>query len=210
MTAMPQQHDVVDLLTADHREVQDLFEGYRASADPGQRRLLVDRITVELVRHSVAEEQYLYPTVRKALPNGDEVAEREIEELLEAERILGDLDRLDPADRRFDSLVRDLFDVVSMHIRGEEDVIFPELRERLTAEERLALGLRVGEAKTATPTRPYPGRGQGGGGQSGTGAGGEERGGETGAPSGEAASGEGVSTGRPLAEQVRDWLAGPS
>ncbi|MEU9793073.1 hemerythrin domain-containing protein [Streptomyces sparsogenes] len=205
MTAMPQQHDVVDLLTADHREVQDLFEGYRASADPGQRRLLVDRITVELVRHSVAEEQYLYPTVRKALPNGDEVAEREIGELLEAERILGDLDRLDPADRRFDSLVRDLFDVVSMHIRGEEDVIFPELRERLTAEERLALGLRVGEAKTATPTRPYPARGQGGGGQGGTGAGGQ-----TGGASGEAASGEGVSKGRPLADRVRDWLAGPS
>ncbi|MEU1664786.1 hemerythrin domain-containing protein [Streptomyces sparsogenes] len=205
MTAMPQQHDVVDLLTADHREVQDLFEGYRTSADPGQRRLLVDRITVELVRHSVAEEQYLYPTVRKALPNGDEVAEREIEELLEAERILGDLDRLDPADRRFDSLVRDLFDVVSMHIRGEEDVIFPELRERLTAEERLALGLRVGEAKTATPTRPYPGRGRGGGEPDGTGAGGE-----SGGASGEAASGEGVSKGRPLAERVRDWLAGPS
>lgn len=151
MTGMPQQRDVVDLLTADHREVQGLFEGYRASADPGERRLLVERITVEIVRHSVAEEQYLYPTVRKALPHGDEVAEREMEEFSEAERILGDLEQLDTADRRFDALVRELYDVVSMHIRGEEDVIFPELRERLTPEERLALGLRVGEAKTATP-----------------------------------------------------------
>ncbi|MGO4757072.1 hemerythrin domain-containing protein, partial [Streptomyces sp. 2MCAF27] len=178
MTGMPQQHDVVDLLTADHREVQELFEGYRASADPGERRLLMEQITVEIVRHSVAEEQYLYPTVRKALPNGDEVAEREMEELSEAERILGDLERLDTADRRFDALVRELYDVVSMHIRGEEDVIFPELRERLTPEERLALGLRVGEAKSANPGPP-----------------GEE-------------IGDGVSKERPLAERVREWLSG--
>ncbi|MGW3568206.1 hemerythrin domain-containing protein [Streptomyces sp. NPDC000941] len=175
---MPQQHDVVDLLTADHRGVQELFEGYRASADPGERRLLMEQITVEIVRHSVAEEQYLYPTVRKALPNGDEVAEREMEELSEAERILGDLERLDTADRRFDALVRELYDVVSMHIRGEEDVIFPELRERLTPEERMALGLRVGEAKSANPGPP-----------------GEE-------------TGDGVSKERPLAERVREWLSG--
>ncbi|MGY0057283.1 hemerythrin domain-containing protein [Streptomyces sp. LZ34] len=198
---MPQQHDVVDLLTADHREVQGLFEGYRASADPGERRLLVERITVEIVRHSVAEEQYLYPTVRKALPNGDEVAEQEMEELSEAERILGDLEQLDAADRRFDALVRELYDVVSMHIRGEEDVIFPELRERLTPEERMALGLRVGEAKTATPTQPYSGRAQSGRAQNGR---------AQGNPSSDAG---GVSKGkvskeRPLAERVREWLHG--
>ncbi|MES4902724.1 MULTISPECIES: hemerythrin domain-containing protein [unclassified Streptomyces] len=202
---MPQQHDVVDLLTSDHHEVQELFEGYRASVDPGERRLLVERITVEIVRHSVAEEQYLYPTVRKALPNGDEVAEREIEELAEAERILGDLERTDTADRRFDALVRELYDVVSMHIRGEEDVIFPELRERLTAEERLALGLRVGEAKAITPAQPYPGRSQGG----------EAQGSATqnpspGNPSSGGGAGEGVSMERPLTQRVREWLSGPS
>ncbi|MFD8381040.1 hemerythrin domain-containing protein [Streptomyces sp. NPDC059679] len=196
---MPQQHDVVDLLTADHREVQELFEGYRASADPRERRLLMEQITVEIVRHSVAEEQYLYPTVRKALPNGDEVAEREMEELSEAERILGDLERLDTADRRFDALVRELYDVVSMHIRGEEDVIFPELRERLTPAERMALGLRVGEAKSITPTQPYPGGTQGG----------EAHGSGTRNPSSNAASNAGgVSKERPLAERIREWLSG--
>ncbi|SEC80695.1 hemerythrin domain-containing protein [Streptomyces melanosporofaciens] len=132
MTAMPEQHDVVDVLTADHHVVRNLFEGYRATTDPDQGRQLVDRMTVEVVRHSVAEETYLYPTVRKALPNGDRIADEEIEELTEAERILSDLDAVDPRDRRFDPLVRDLMDVVAMHIRGEEDLVFPELRERLT------------------------------------------------------------------------------
>ncbi len=165
MTATPEQHDVVDVLTADHHTVRNLFEGYRATTDPDQRRQLVDRMTVEVVRHSVAEESYLYPTVRKALPNGDRIANEEIEELTEAERILSDLDAVDPRDRRFNPLVRDLMDVMSMHIRGEEDLVFPELRERLTPEERMMLGLRVGEATTAargvppvSPEGPGPGR----------------------------------------------------
>ncbi|MBP8537656.1 hemerythrin domain-containing protein [Streptomyces sp. MK37H] len=165
MTAMPEQHDVVDLLTADHRAVRDLFEVYRTTTDPELRRQLVDRMTVAVVRHSVAEEVHLYPTVRKALPNGDRIADEEIEELTEAERILSDLDAVDPRDRRFDPLVRELMDVVSMHIRGEEDLVFPELRERLTPEERMALGLRVGEAAAAvrgappvSPEGPGPGR----------------------------------------------------
>ncbi|MBB4781698.1 hemerythrin domain-containing protein [Streptomyces rapamycinicus] len=165
MTATPEQHDVVALLTADHRVVHDLFEGYRTTTDPERRRQLVDRMTVEVVRHSVAEEVHLYPTVRKALPKGDRIADEEIEELAEAERILADLDAVDPRDRRFDPLVRELMDVVSMHIRGEEDLVFPELRERLTPEERMALGLRVGEAAAAvrgappvSPEGPGPGR----------------------------------------------------
>ncbi|MEU8826758.1 hemerythrin domain-containing protein [Streptomyces sp. NPDC048636] len=162
MTAMPEPRDVVELLTADHRQVQELFEGYRTAGDPGERRRLVERITVEVVRHSVAEETHLYPTVRTALPDGDQVADEEMEELSEAERLLAELDALDPRDREFDPLVRRLMDVVSMHIRGEEDLVFPELRERLTAEELLALGLRVGEttavAPPLSPEGPGPGR----------------------------------------------------
>ncbi|MEU5643421.1 hemerythrin domain-containing protein [Streptomyces milbemycinicus] len=210
MTGIPQQPDVVDLLTADHREVQELFEGYRTCADPGERRLLMEQITVEIVRHSVAEEQYLYPTVRKALPNGDEVAEREMEELSEAERILGDLERLDTADRRFDALVRELYDVVSMHIRGEEDVIFPELRERLTPEERMTLGVRVGEAKSATPSEPYPGGtpGRGTPGRGTPGRGTPGRGTQNNPSSHSGGVGGGASNERPLTERVREWLSG--
>ncbi|MEU4895574.1 hemerythrin domain-containing protein [Streptomyces sp. NPDC044780] len=185
MTATPEQHDVVDVLTADHRAVRALFEGYRTATEPELRRQLVDRITVEVVRHSVAEEAHLYPTVRKALPNGDRIADEEIEELTEAERILSDLDAVDPRDRRFDPLVRDLMDVMSMHIRGEEDLVFPELRERLTPEERMALGLRVSEA-TAAARGVAP----------------------VGEPVSEPISPEGPGPGRTLADRVREQLTG--
>lgn len=58
--------NVIQELTTDHREVDDLFA--QIEALPGadqQRRELADRLTMELIRHSVAEEEYLYPTVRR-------------------------------------------------------------------------------------------------------------------------------------------------
>ena len=40
---------------------------------------------MELVRHAVAEEMYVYPGIRRQLENGDEIAEHEISEHSEAE-----------------------------------------------------------------------------------------------------------------------------
>jgi hemerythrin superfamily protein len=57
--------DLVAVLTDDHRAVDSAFEKYESGAlSDEQRRDLVDHIITELVRHSVAEEQYLYPAAR--------------------------------------------------------------------------------------------------------------------------------------------------
>lgn len=73
--------NLVDVIVADHRQVDrafaDLEDGGGSSR---QRRELADHVIAELVRHSVAEEQYLYPAVRDILPDGDEVADKAIEE----------------------------------------------------------------------------------------------------------------------------------
>src|SRR5439155_5556362 len=58
--------DVISELTADHREVDELFSRFE-DVRPGteDRKRLADTITIELVRHSVAEEQHFYPAVRE-------------------------------------------------------------------------------------------------------------------------------------------------
>jgi hemerythrin superfamily protein len=56
--------DVIDVLTADHREVEDLTDQVTRAADPEQRRDLTDQLIAELMRHSVAEEMYVYPAMR--------------------------------------------------------------------------------------------------------------------------------------------------
>ena len=56
-----QQNDVVDDIITDHREVEEVFKQIEQSNDPKERRDLVEHVIAELVRHSVGEEQYVYP-----------------------------------------------------------------------------------------------------------------------------------------------------
>ena len=70
MNDSPPEQDVVDVLTTDHQEVLDLLEQIKVSTDTKERRDLADTVISELVRHSVAEEMFVYPAMRKHLPDG--------------------------------------------------------------------------------------------------------------------------------------------
>ncbi|MET9503907.1 hemerythrin domain-containing protein [Streptomyces sp. NPDC006622] len=149
--------NVIQELTADHREVDALFEQIEAlpAADP-QRRELADRLTMELVRHSVAEEEYLYPTVRRYVDDGDDLADEEIAEHGEVERMLKELEGCRPGDERFDTLITELKNSVTAHVSGEENRLFPMLAEVCSASALDDLGEKVRSAKKHAPTRPHP------------------------------------------------------
>jgi hemerythrin superfamily protein len=78
--------DVVDELTADHREATALLDELLTTTDPQTRRDMADTVITELVRHSVAEEMYVYPAMRDHLPDGKKAVEHDIEEHKELER----------------------------------------------------------------------------------------------------------------------------
>src|SRR3954451_11389044 len=90
--------DVIELLEHDHREVEEMFAEFDRATDPKERRTIADKIIIELVRHSEAEEQAVYPAMRKALPDGDQLIEHEISEPSEAEEIMKKLDGLSHED----------------------------------------------------------------------------------------------------------------
>ena len=103
------QRDVVDLLSADHREFERIFqllEGLRGKADPAsvqRKRELVDEVTIGLAKHSVAEETQVYPRVEKMVDK--EEAKHSKEEHAEAEKTMKRLERMDADDPGFDSAV---------------------------------------------------------------------------------------------------------
>jgi len=76
VTAAGRDHqDLVDVLVSDHRTIDDLFAQLaRVHRDAGRIRDLVDVTVAELMRHEVAEEQYLFPAVRRCLDDGEELA----------------------------------------------------------------------------------------------------------------------------------------
>ncbi|RKN04318.1 hemerythrin domain-containing protein [Streptomyces radicis] len=149
--------DIIHELTTDHREVAELFSDIE-SMPPGEprRKRLADQVTIELVRHSIAEEQYLYPAVRAQVPEGDAIADREIGDHATAERIMKELEEYSASHARFDQLVARLMIEVREHIQDEEDHLFPMLRAACTPEALADLGDKARRAKRMAPTRPHP------------------------------------------------------
>ena len=150
-----QQKDIVDDIITDHREVESVFKELEANGNRATRRELVEHVITELVRHSVGEEQYLYPTARKVLPDGDKIADHELHEHAEAEEIMKKIDKADD-DAEFDKLVGELMKDIRHHIEDEEGDLLPKLREACDAKDLGKLGEQFEKAKKMAPTRPHP------------------------------------------------------
>jgi hemerythrin superfamily protein len=153
-TTEPQ--DLIDAIVTDHRAVQSVFAEIEASGDPRSQRDLVEHVIAELVRHSVAEEQYLYPTARRVLPDGDAIADHEIKEHAEAEEVMKSIEKTGSSDARFGELVRNLIADIRHHIDDEENDLLPKLRSACNAGELRELGEKFERAKKMAPTRPHP------------------------------------------------------
>ncbi|WP_435221892.1 hemerythrin domain-containing protein [Streptomyces sp. Tue6028] len=149
--------NVLDELMTDHREVEEFF-GRIEACPKGEkdRKIYADQATMELVRHSVAEEAYLYPAVREHLAYGDELADKETEDHSKAEQIMKDLESHDADDPEFDRLIGALMSEIRAHIAEEEEILFPMLRSACTPETLNDLGDKVRRAKKVAPTRPHP------------------------------------------------------
>jgi hypothetical protein len=121
-----------------------------------EARRVEDVLVATLSRHLSAEEQYLYPTVRKVLPDGGTVADHEVArdaEMLEALRELHLTGRDDIA-------YRTLVDTVASHVRQHAErtsnEVFPRLQAECSDNELIRLGNRVLIAQESAPTRPHP------------------------------------------------------
>ena len=154
------QRDVVELLTADHREFERIFqqlEGLRGATDEQsvrRKRELVDEVTIGLVKHSVAEETQVYPRVEKQVDK--EEAEHSKEEHAEAEETMKRLERMDADDPAFDDAVAELIREIRHHAQEEESRMFTELRASFSRDELVDMAEKVEAVKKIAPTRAHP------------------------------------------------------
>ncbi|WP_042374746.1 hemerythrin domain-containing protein [Streptacidiphilus neutrinimicus] len=150
--------NVIEELKADHREVQAMFDQINAlPLGNAKRRDIADEITIELVRHSVAEEMYLYPAVREHVPGGDAMADKEIADHSKVEEMLKQLEGLDADRSEFDTLITGIIAEVVAHVTDEENRLFPALAQVCSPQQLDELGDKVRSAKAKAPTRPHPG-----------------------------------------------------
>ena len=150
-----QTGDIVDLLSQDHENAKRLLSQV-TNAPADARSDLFWELVPALVRHEVAEEVVVYPTIRKESPDGDAEVEPRLKEQQQAEEMLSSMEKLDPEGDEFGEMLMRLRDDVLEHAQAEEQSIFPLLRALEHEEERADLGARYEKAKASAPTHPHP------------------------------------------------------
>jgi hemerythrin superfamily protein len=135
--------DALEVLTADHARVADLFARLSRARSAGpQKAQLVARLCEELELHTRVEEELFYPTIRVSL--GAASVAQSIAEHAAAREMAADLAALEPGDAGFDEALAMLRDVVLQHASEEESELFPRVR---------ALGLDLAALGRALKTR---------------------------------------------------------
>jgi hemerythrin-like domain-containing protein len=128
--------DVVDMIMADHREVERLFDLLENQPDQRARNLPV--LSTLLIAHSRAEEAEVYPAAKEEAGASEEVAHSQ-EEHVEAEQILERLKAADPNSTEFSRVLAELVEAVSHHVEEEESSVLPAMRTGLADSRRQEL-----------------------------------------------------------------------
>jgi hemerythrin superfamily protein len=147
--------DSIDtVLRSDHAAIKRALGDLRANADPTATGELFEQLCADIVRHFVAEEQYLLPAVREHLPDGANTFEASFAEHRQIEELLKKLDDDDTNDAQIGAAIGELSDAVDAHVLAQETHVLPALVEALDAAELAELGEGVLGAEQLAPTHP--------------------------------------------------------
>jgi len=139
----------------DHAELDALLERCRTTTGDEQQDALNQ--TCRLVfSHAFAEEAVLWPAVRRALPDGEELTlrvEREHQEICE---LVPALEDSRPDDPGRDELLGRVMELLRQDVRDEEDVVLPRLQLALGVQALRRLGRMWALMRRIAPTRPHP------------------------------------------------------
>jgi hypothetical protein len=117
-------------LHADHVAVVHLLDRLVSAGELDDRGLLWDELVTELSAHSEAEEETVYRDLRRE-PALEARVDDAIDDHAEIERLLQEIDDLDPAHPPFAARLARLKASVQRHIRDEEEKLLPLAEEAI-------------------------------------------------------------------------------
>lgn len=131
--------DVLELLSSQHDEVDELIAQIEDSDDSDEKEELFRQLADKLAAHATIEEKIFYPSVME--DDTHEQLLESAEEHLQMKRILADMLALDADDEHFDAKLSVLKEEVRHHARDEEEgKLFPVVRKSFSKDELAALG----------------------------------------------------------------------
>jgi hemerythrin superfamily protein len=153
-TSGGKNRSLVALLREDHQAVKDMLSNV---GQPGtDQAQLFCQLVHDLVAHEVAEEEIVYPVVRRSVDGGEQLANARINEQQEAEELLAQMEKMSPTTAEFSQRMQQLKDAVLAHANQEETLVFPRLEASVDAERLNRLARAYKLARDTAPTHPHP------------------------------------------------------
>jgi hemerythrin-like domain-containing protein len=142
--------DAVTLIKNDHRLLEHLF--VQLQDGKADRRALVDQITARLTAHAQAEEQQVYPAIRKADPGEADEIDHAYTEHAEAMHLLQKVRNL-TGSPHLDEAVNAFVAAVKRHVEEEERDVLPALQQAVDAATLERLGAAFAKDRAAVLRR---------------------------------------------------------
>ncbi len=142
--------NAIELLKADHREVEALFAQVDKLSGKDDRddekMLLAAQICVALTVHAQVEEDLFYPAARAVLKEKDQdVVDEAYVEHAGAKQLIAEIRDATPDMPMYDAKLKVLSEYIKHHVGEEENEFFPKLRR--TALDLKGLGRQMAERK---------------------------------------------------------------
>ncbi|WP_030330573.1 hemerythrin domain-containing protein [Micromonospora parva] len=150
------EEDVVDLLLAQHAQIEQLFLLVIGGTGDTRRDAFDDLVKL-LAAHETAEEEVVHPLAR-TLPGGggDAMVDDRLDEERQAKETLPTLIEGGVDADGFETGIVLLREAVLLHARHEERYEFPQLRQHVPVDRLRSLATAVRAAEASAPTRPHP------------------------------------------------------
>ncbi|HEX9242639.1 MAG TPA: hemerythrin domain-containing protein [Anaeromyxobacter sp.] len=135
--------NAVDLLEAQHREVEELFEELD-DAGEGARKTkerLCREISDQLAVHAEIEEKIFYPESKQE--DTEALLRESVEEHLSMKRVLTEILEGGTENEQFMARMKVLQEQVEHHVLEEEGELFPMVRKACSREELTEMGERM-------------------------------------------------------------------
>ena len=141
-----QDMNIQDVIRMDHNKVNILFTELLQSNDIQKIQEYFGQIYKDLIAHSEAEEEVVYPRVRSFYGEAD--TQELYDEQAQMKRLLEEIRAINPSAPEFKDRVRNLMDIVGDHIRQEESTMFASIRNNLSTAQTEEMATQFKAAKS--------------------------------------------------------------
>jgi hypothetical protein len=133
--------DALELLTAQHDEIEALIAEIADTVNPDRRAQAITELADRITIHLAAEQVLFYPAVSMLISR--DVHTELLAEHAEIKRVLADLLWLDNEDTRLQRKLSALKSLVDCHATWQERELFERVAEARTTEDLATLGCEI-------------------------------------------------------------------